>query len=109
MSLASAIVLDSHAIASKTIGSPSEHHVVKESEGRYQRNGARTHGFRSCDRSRRFAARRTEPRRVCPECGHERRDCTSYGVGRWGDDNKGRRRTAALGGASPARSRVYLR
>jgi hypothetical protein len=37
MSLASAIVFDSHAIASKTIGSPSDHHVVNEAEGEDRR------------------------------------------------------------------------
>jgi hypothetical protein len=37
--------------------------------------------------------------------GHERRDCTSYGVGRWGDDNKGWGRTVGIGGAVPPPAR----
>jgi hypothetical protein len=91
----------SHAIARSRIATPSDPHVVNEAEGRDQSSGARDHGFRSHDRGPRFAARRSEPRRECPEYGHERRDCTSYDVGRRGDDNKGWGRTVGMGGAVP--------
>lgn len=94
------------AVAKRAATRKARHTMGKKQKAEIKRNGARDHGSRSRDRRPRFAARRTEPRRECPEHGHERRGCTSHGVSRRGDGNKGRGRTVTPGGASPARSRA---